>query len=148
MDSRYDLFHIFTRRYGLLNKGCCDPKNYNISLVQNHILYEICRRPNSSMQQISESLGIDITTFSRQIQSLIKKGLIRKQPDSKDKRIFLLSLTKQGEEIEEQITREMNDYLDDIFSYLSEEEQSTIAHSIELLNRAMLKSDKCCLPRK
>lgn len=91
-----ELFQIMTRRFGLLNKNCCSTDNYKISLAQSHILYEINHQSKPSMQMVSETLGIDITTFSRQIQNLIKMGLVRKIADPSDKRVFILYLTAEG----------------------------------------------------
>ena len=144
--NKRELFHIFTRRLGLLNKNCCDYKSLDISLVQSHILYEIRRLDSQSMQQVAEALGFDITTFSRQVQTLIRKGMVDKVQAPEDKRIYLLSLTDKGKSIDEKIDDSLNTYLDEIFSHLSHEEREKVIEAIELLNRAMLKSDTCCMP--
>lgn len=139
-----ELFQVFSRRFGFLNKDCCQAGGHNISLVQSHILYEVERQHEPSMQQVAESLGTDITTFSRQVQSLIKINLISKTPDPKDRRISILSLTKEGKEVAENIDGQMNQYLDDIFSNMSLEEQEMVIRSIQLLNKSMEKTTKCC----
>jgi DNA-binding MarR family transcriptional regulator len=41
---------------------------------------------------MAEILGIDITTFSRQIQILIKKGLVKKTPSHEDGTVYILSV--------------------------------------------------------
>ena len=78
-----ELLIIFVRRFGLLNASithaCCGEK---ISIVQSHILYEINRQEEPSMQQVANALGIDITTFSRQIKTMAEKGLIEKRSPS------------------------------------------------------------------
>ena len=78
-----ELFQIFTRRFGFLNKHCCQAGGHDISLVQSHILFEIDRQQHPSMQQVAETLGTDITTFSRQVQSLIKMKLVKKAPNQR-----------------------------------------------------------------
>lgn len=154
-NDKFELFQVFTRRYGLLSRNCCDPEpdccsparsQWHTSLVQSQILSEIRRQHNPSMQQMAATLGMDITTFSRQVSGLINKGWIAKTPHPGDRRVHILSLTPAGEEEERRIKEQMNDYLNEIFSFLSEEEQETVIRAIELLNQAMLKSTKCCLP--
>lgn len=148
MENTRELFQIMTRRFGLLNKNCCTVGGMDITPVQSHILYEVDRQHNPSMQQIAETLGTDITTFSRQVQSLIKINLIKKTPDPSDRRVYHLSLTVEGKYVATTIDQQMNAYLEEIFSYMSEFEKDMVIRSIKLLNDAMAKSDNCCRPVK
>ncbi|PLS18230.1 MarR family transcriptional regulator [Bacillus sp. M6-12] len=138
------LFQLLTRRFGLLNKNCCSTEQIEVSLVQSHILYEIHRQHKPSIQQIAETLGTDITTFSRQVQTLIKMNLVKKTPDAEDRRISILSLTEDGIKINNTIEQQMNDYLNEIFSTMNEFEKETVVRSLKLLNDRMVKSSVCC----
>lgn len=89
LENVRELFQILTRRFGLLNKNCCTAGEVEISLVQSHILYEVDRQSNPSMQQIADTLAMDITTFSRQIQSLVKMNMVKKQPLPDDRRVHI-----------------------------------------------------------
>ncbi|MGM9925629.1 MAG: MarR family winged helix-turn-helix transcriptional regulator [Bacillus sp. (in: firmicutes)] len=139
-----ELFQVFSRRFGFLNKGCCQVGGHDISLVQSHILYEIDHQHRPSIQQVAETLGTDITTFSRQVQSLVKKGLVSKITDSTDRRITILTLTVEGKEVADNVDRQMNRYLDDVFSNMTQGEKEMVIRSIQLLNKSMEKTDKCC----
>lgn len=139
-----ELFQVFSRRFGFLNKDCCQACGHKISLVQSHIIYEVEYQHQPSMQQVAERLGTDITTFSRQIQSLIKINLISKTPNPKDRRNSILSLTKEGKEVAESINQQMNQYLDNVFFNMSQEEKDMVVRSIQLLNKSMEKTNKCC----
>jgi len=146
LPNKRELFQIMTRRFGLLNKNCCSISGHDLSAAQSHILYEIDKQDHPSMQQVAEVLGTDITTFSRQIQTLVKEGLVQKSPHSDDRRVSVLSLTTTGKYIATTIDQQMNSYLDEVFSYLTPFEQQTILLSIELFNDAMAKSSRCCAP--
>lgn len=146
MDNTRELFQIMTRRFGLLNKNCCTVGGIDITAVQSHILYEVDRQHKPSMQQIADTLGTDITTFSRQVQTLIKMKLIQKTPDPADRRVYTLSLTVEGKFIATTIDQEMNAYLEEVFSHMSEFERDMVIRSIKLMNEAMAKSDRCCRP--
>lgn len=139
-----EMFQLFTRRFGFLNKNCCQVGDHPISLVQSHILYEIDRQHQPSIQQVAETLGTDITTFSRQIQSLVNMGLVKKTHSSTDKRISILSLTEEGKVVAESIDHQMNERLGSVFSTMSQEEKEMVIQAIHLLNKNMAKSDKCC----
>lgn len=144
MENIRELFQVMTRRFGLLNKNCCSAGGFEISLIQSHILYEIDHQHKPSMQQIAETLGTDITTFSRQVQSLVKMNLVKKTPDPTDRRISILSLTTEGKFVATMIDQQINSFLNEVFSYMSEFEQETVIRSIKLLNNAMAKSSACC----
>lgn len=144
MENVRELFQIMTRRFGFLNKNCCSAGGCDISLIQSHILYEIDRQHKPSIQKVAEALGTDITTFSRQVQSLIKMKLVKKTPDPDDRRVNLLSLTTEGKYVAASIDQQMNDYLNEIFSHMNDFEKDTVIRSIKLLNEAMAKSDQCC----
>lgn len=146
MDNKRELFQVLTRRFGLLNKNCCSVNAIDISTVHSHILYEIDKQHEPTMQQIAETLAIDVTTFSRQIQTLIKMDLVTKSPSLNDKRYYVLALTTQGKFVASTIEASMNEYLDEIFSHMNEFEQETVLRSIKLLNNAMSKSSVCCTP--
>ena len=138
------LFQVFSRRFGFLNKNCCQAEGHDITLVQSHILYEISRQHSPSIQQVADALGTDITTFSRQVQSLIKMNLVMKKPYEKDRRISILSLTDEWEEVADSIDREMNEYLEEIFSRMSPAEKDMVLQSIRLLNEHMGNTKRCC----
>jgi DNA-binding MarR family transcriptional regulator len=141
-----ELFQIFVRRFGLLNASCCDCCcGEEVSLVQSHILYEINRRQNPSMQQVAEALGMDITTFSRQIRTLEQKGFVQKNPDHKDRRVSILSLTDEGIRAEKSIDDRMRDYIDKILAQMTDFERDMVIRSIQLLNKTIVKSGCCCV---
>lgn len=146
MENKREVFHILTRRFGLLDRNCCSAGGIDISLVQSHILYEIDNQHSPSMQQIAETLAMDITTFSRQIQTLVRMGLVKKTPWPEDKRVSILSLTVEGKFVATTIDQSMNAYLEEVFSHMNDFERETVLRSLEILNDAMSKSSVCCTP--
>jgi len=145
LENTRELFQIFVRRFGILHADCCDCCcGEEVSMVQCHIMYEINRLYSPSMQQVAGALGMDITTFSRQIKTLEKKGLVEKAPDLEDRRINVLALTDKGKQTEQRIDLMMKGYIEDIMSQLTEFERDMIIRSMQLLNKAILQSDCCC----
>jgi len=143
------LFQMVVRRFGFLNDQCCENCcGHDVSTIQSHILYEVSRQTNPSMQDVAGALGLDITTFSRQVKTLVEKGLVKKTPHQNDHRVNILSLTDIGREIEYNINNEMNKYLNQILSHLSDYEKESVVRSISLLDDAMRKSENnCCSPK-
>ena len=42
------------------------------------------------------------------------------------------------------IDQQMNQYLEEVFSTMSEDEKQIVITSIQLLNKSMAKTNKCC----
>lgn len=146
MYDKRELFQTLFKRFGLMNRNCCEADGMEISMSQSQILYEIGKREAPSMQEIAETLGTDISTFSRQVQTLIKMELVKKTPSSADRRIYVLSLTGTGISAAQAIEEEMEAHLEEIFSHMNAFEQETVMRSLQLLNEAMAKSEACCKP--
>lgn len=141
MESVRELIQILVRRFRLVIASSCERCcGEGVSLVQGNILFEIGRRENPAMQQVAEALGMDITTFSRQIKTLENKGLVKKSPDPDDRRVNILALTSEGKKAIDQIDLHMNQYLEQLFSSLTAFEQEAVIKAIKLLNKALLKS--------
>ncbi len=73
-------------------------------------------------------------------------NLVKKTPLTSDKRVYILSLTVEGTFLATTIDEMINNYLNEVFSHLNDFEKETVLRSIELLNKAMAKSNLCCTP--
>ena len=134
----------FVRRFGLLNASCCESCcGEKVSLVQSQSLSAIRRMENPSIQQVATELGIDITTFSRQVKRLESKGLIARQPSSEDRRVSLLKLTPEGMRVLEQIDRFMGRRIERMLSTMTPFERDVVVRSLHVLNQALILSGSC-----
>jgi len=141
MESVREQLQLFTRRFGLLNASCCDECcGEQISMAQSHILFEIRRAGNPAMQQVAEELGMDITTFSRQVKGLANSGLVNRCVSPDDRRVALLSLTDEGRKVMSQVDLYMRERLDRIFAGMSLFEREIVVKSLGLLNEAVTKA--------
>ena len=114
-------------------------------MVQSHILFEVRRSVAPSMQQVADELGVDITTFSRQVKSLEGKGLVERRISPEDRRVSLLALTAEGARVLKQIDIYMEAKIEQIFATMSEFERGTVIASLGLLNKAVAKVGCCCV---
>ncbi len=143
LQNARELLINFVRRFGLLDAiatgVCCGD---TISIIQSHILYEISRTHNPSMKQVADAVSIDITTFSRQIKALERRGIIRRRQNSQDRRVHFLALTPKGRRIKETIDRTMLEYLKQVFFHLTGRQQKQIFTSFMALNNALAETGK------
>ena len=138
MKTVREQLHVFTRRFALLNASCCDQCcGEQVSMAQSHVLSEVRRLGSPSMQQVADELGMDVTTFSRQIKSLEAKRLVCRRVSPDDRRVSLLGLTDEGRQALERIDGYMAIRLERVFSRMSSFERETVVRSLGLLNESL-----------
>jgi DNA-binding MarR family transcriptional regulator len=139
-----EVLQLLVRRFGLLQKDsaqCC-----GISVIQSHIIYEVSRRGKLSLNELSEALGVDTSTLSRQVQQLVESGLLDRSPDANDRRYVVLSLTSAGARQTNEIASQMEEYIQHLFDHIPQNKQVQVLESLRIMNEAMAKSPNCCTP--
>ena len=130
MERSFSIFHALTKNLNKIHKASCE----GVTVVQSSILYEVSLHTDPSMQTIADALGMDITTFSRQIGTLEKKYMITRTPNHKDRRIYLLSLTKTGHKLIDTINNNIATTLEESLSTMNDFERETVMRSMQLLS--------------
>lgn len=72
---------------------------YNITLSVGLTLIAIYEVEGTPVTKIAPRMGMEPNSLSRILKSIEKEGLIKRVPDSKDKRKVLVKLTKKGHNI-------------------------------------------------
>ena len=137
MERSFSIFHALTKNLNKIHKTSCE----GVTIVQSSILYEISLHHDPSMQTVADALGMDITTFSRQIGTLEKKSMIRRTPNQKDRRIYLLSLTKTGHKLVQTINSNIATTMEESLSSMNDFERETVMRSMQLLNGRLDKNN-------
>ena len=83
----------------------------------------ICSHENCSQDDVSVALKTDKTTVGKALASLEKKNCVVRTTDGDDKRIKRLSLTENGSRKVSSLVDLHNNWLGEIMTCLSEEEQ-------------------------
>lgn len=92
------------------------------------------------MLQVAQELGVDVTTFSRQVKALESKALISREVSPEDRRVTLLGLTDEGIRVLERIDGFMAARLERMFGSMSLFERETVVRSLGLLNEALIRT--------
>ncbi|WP_139489740.1 MarR family winged helix-turn-helix transcriptional regulator [Brevibacillus dissolubilis] len=139
-----EIFQLLVRRFGILQKDgaqCC-----GISVIQSHVLYELHKRPNLSLNDLAQILSTDTSTLSRQVNSLVELGWVSRLQDPKDRRYVTLALTEEGERQHDIIARQMQEYVESILVRIPEDKRQQVLESLQLISTAMSQSPSCCTP--
>lgn len=108
---------------------------YKLSLSQSNILHSI-PSDGISLVSLSNRIGLDVSTMSRNIVKLANKNLVQKQKSSSDLREYNIIITELGLDLLKNINDDLVEFIDsisDLHLY------SDINDSIEKINWLFLK---------
>ena len=133
MEKNIPVFHSLSKNLQKIHKKSCE----EVSVIQSSILYEISGLSKPSMQMVSVAVGMDITTFSRQVGTLEKKNLVLRTPLEEDRRIYILSLTEQGREILDVMNNKIANEMEKAFAAMNDFERETVIRSLHVLEEKL-----------
>ena len=105
--------HLLVNHTNILIRKICTSNN--ISLSQYFTINNI-DSDGTSMSELSFRLGLDNSTMTRNINILLKRSLVTKNPSTSDKREQLISLSKQGNALVSKLDDEFNTHFNHIVS--------------------------------
>jgi len=109
LDQGAERLHRLTkeliRRYQFRdwNQICC----YGISISQSHILDTLAEEGDLTMQQLARRMFKSVSTMTRVVAQLVRRGYVKRRQDPEDRRIVHVSITPQGKAIVAAINRDL-----------------------------------------
>ena len=84
--------------------------------------------------ELAQKIGIDVSTLSRNLDKLLSKEFIKKTQSDRDKRAYVIKLTKKGHQLYIMIHNQLNDFLKDIHTSLNLDEMNLINDLLNKIN--------------
>ena len=106
---------------------------FELTLSQTLILLSI-PFDGVTISDLSEKLGIDISTMTRNIQRIEKKNLVKRLPNPDDKRSIKLFLSQRGVTLSNSLNLEISASLDSILEKYDLKTSNQIKNNLENLS--------------
>jgi DNA-binding MarR family transcriptional regulator len=90
------------------------------------------------MGQLAARLRLDNSTLSRTIDLLVKRGLVERQGEERDRRVVRIRLTAAGKAACRDIHRENDDHCRRVFDRIPAAQRSAVIRNFEILVQAFL----------
>ncbi|RPG03792.1 MAG: MarR family transcriptional regulator [Pelagibacteraceae bacterium TMED246] len=103
---------------------------YDLTLAQSLLILYV-PFDGISVSDLSEKLGVDISTMTRNIQRIQKQGLIERKPNESDRRSIKLFLSNRGQKIVLLLNDDISNQLSSILSKYDFEQIEQIQHALE-----------------
>jgi DNA-binding MarR family transcriptional regulator len=118
---------------------CC-----GVTMAQCHAIMEIDAAEELNLKDLASRLGLDNSTLSRTVESLVKDGLAERTPNAKDRRASVIRLNEKGRAARDRINSTWNRICRDMFHSIPREKHQPLVESISIL--AELLTGGCCSP--
>lgn len=136
-----ELVRLFIRKLGVLEKGeasCC-----GITVGQCHVLVEIAKTGETTLNALAEELNLDKSTMSRTLNNMVDNDLVSRLTDPEDRRYLNIQLSPQGKKVYEEIESRMEAYFQNVVAAIPEQKRGQVLESLQLLLQA-LDRHQCC----
>ena len=112
--------------------------NIGLTLAQVQLLLAV---PFSSisMTELSQILGIDNSTLTRNLNKLEFQGFVHRNKDNYDKRVYKIILSNKGLSTKEIIETQLDEYSYKLLSELNFEDRQIVFESLEKFSWAFTK---------
>ena len=96
--------------------------NPDLTLPQILLLSTISDE-GTDMSSLSNQMGVDNSTMTRLIDVLIRNGWVKKYRDKKDGRVVMVTITKEGEALQSEIDKKIDQFGNDIYNSIPTEDR-------------------------
>jgi DNA-binding MarR family transcriptional regulator len=134
----YDLVHYY---------GICDRvtiQQLDVTASQGYILQALPESSSITMNDLSIKMRLANSTMTRMVDQLVQKGMVNRETDNQDRRIVLIRLTGQGLNVRNRFINTIQELFLQVLGDLPEDQREDILHSLEILNKAIIKTLKSC----
>jgi DNA-binding MarR family transcriptional regulator len=130
----------FVRTFGL-HKPEETPCGQPVTVAEAYALTELAKESQLSQYDLVQRLNLAKSTVSRMVDKLVKRGWIQRERSQDDGRVWLLSLTEEGENTAVNLTQARQSKFAQILTHIPESQQENVLSALEILVQAMRASD-------
>jgi DNA-binding MarR family transcriptional regulator len=123
----------------LKDKMCVDTELAKLSMLQLQALIFLKKHDEAQMGEIAQYFNIELPSATSLINKITKLGLAQRKADKKDRRLVLITLTKEGNSLLEKAMLERSKKITKTLSYLSEKDKKELLRIMETLTATMEK---------
>ena len=123
---------LFRQMNLFLNRELLDEKLTSSDVLYLALLYE---QDGRTQDEMAEAYTVDRAATTRSLQGVEKKGLVRREVDTFDRRIRRVYLTEKAMQYRTAIRRMADDLADALFEGMSEEEVKAFMEQVEAMGQ-------------
>lgn len=130
--------HVFNKILAWEEQALSTVGDRNLSVKELHVLEAVAgltAQENNTMTCIADRLSIRVSSLTAAVNTLVRKGYLRRESAPEDRRIIRVFLTEKGEEADRLHTQFHNRMMQGATEQLSEAELAVLLLSLSSLDR-------------
>ncbi len=108
---------------------CC-----GVTMAQCHAILEISSAGEVNLKDLAARLGLDNSTLSRTVESLVQDGLVERTSSKEDRRATVIKLSEKGRAARDRINKTWNQICRDMFRNIPHEKHEQLIESVAILS--------------
>lgn len=131
MDSMIHLPPVFAKKLMKADLGGIDP-----GLSRLHFaIMGVLSGGTLPVSELAKTLMITKPQMTHLVEQLVKKNVIERQPDARDRRVIHLALTEKGLALRDAVQQKVEENIREVLAGLSTEELKSMAEALETLRK-------------
>ncbi len=102
-------------------------------MAQCHAILEIGAAGELNLKDLASRLGLDNSTLSRTVDSLVKDGLVERTQSKEDRRATVIRLNGKGRAARDRINSTWNQICQDMFRSIPRDKHEQLIESVSIL---------------
>ena len=108
-----------------------------VSYSQILVMYALLETGQATMSELSRWLKISRGVTTRTVDRLVEKGMVKRQRDRADRRVVLVSLSKEGRDFAEKMISVHLENMDKVFQSVGKEKRESFLELLAQVNRLL-----------
>ena len=121
---------------------------YGVTLSQAYVIATVQRREILSMNELSNELGLAISTLTRIVDVLVRDEIVCRKLSEQDRRKVCICLTKKGEVLGGKLQDCSEQFWSKIYNTIPEIKQMQVTENLTMLLQAIEDADKTCCAKR
>jgi len=118
---------------------CC-----GVTMAQCHAILEVGAAGELNLKDLAARLGLDTSTLSRTVESLVQDGLVERTASTRDRRAAVIRLSEKGHAARNRINATWNRICREVFQGIPREKHDQLIESVSIVAELLT---GCCRDR-
>lgn len=101
------------------------------------VVWELLQHGPRTQRQLAGALGVTPRNITGLVDALVETGFVTREPHPTDRRATQVTLTRHGQQVTGQMSREADQLADDLFGDLTDDQLSSLGSGLERLVRRL-----------
>jgi DNA-binding MarR family transcriptional regulator len=117
---------------------------FGVSLSQHYVIDALDRKTELTMNELSQEVGLAMSTLTRIVDGLVRKGFISRFPSEIDRRKVCVILTDEGKTLSQNLRDCSQAFWANVLESIPADKKREMIDSFKILNDAMDSTDSAC----